>query len=105
MHLCRGHIVRRLSSDYHSRVRLLTDHPYIQVSSTIPDNTCSLYSPLPLRSGDALEVVRYDSTTGVPSMVTAEDVGVSNPLIISGNISTGDVESEYIYEMKITCVI
>ena len=50
-------------------------------------------------------MVRYDSTTGVPSMVTAEDVGVSDPLIISGTISTDDVESEYIYEMKITCVI
>ena len=50
-------------------------------------------SSIPLRSGDVLEVVRYDSsTTGIPSMVTAEDVGVSNPLIVSGTV---EVEHEY----------
>ena len=61
--------------------------------SVLPPLTAHVhyYSPLPLRSGGALEVVRYDSTTGVPSTVTAEDVGVSNPFIISGNVSTGQV--------------
>ena len=51
-------------------------------------------SPLPPsttadRSGDALEVVRYaELTRGVPSMVEAHDINVSNPVIILGTIFT-----------------
>ena len=45
---------------------------------------CTLYL---LRSDGALEVVRYDdSTTRLPSAVQAEDIGVTDPLIISGSV-------------------
>ena len=51
-------------------------------------------SLLALRIGVVSEVVRYESsTTGIPSVVTAEDVGVSDLLIVSGTV---EVEREHI---------
>ena len=49
---------------------------------------CTLYTvSLCIRSDGALEVVHYDdSTTRLPSAVQAEDIGVSDPLIISGSV-------------------
>ena len=44
------------------------------------------------RHEDAIEVVHFDTTTrGVPSLVEAQDIGVTSPLVISGSImSEGD---------------
>ena len=56
-------------------------------------------TPFTLRSGDVLKVVHYDSsTTRIPSMVAAKDVGVSDPVTISGTV---EVEREYIYAVMI----
>ena len=67
----------------------ITIHRSVLYTTSDNEYNSSLYTLVPVRSGDDLEVVHYnDSTTGVPSMVQAEDVGVSDPLIISGSITT-----------------